>query len=319
MDLFTHTENQDIKARIDALTAELAHHNTLYHLKDAPEISDAEYDALFAELEKLEKDYPHLKHKNSPTNKVGSGAAAGTSRAFEEGKHTQPMRSLGNVFNKEDLDDFLTRITDFLRLETWPEMVAEPKIDGVSLSLTYEKGVLIKALTRGDGETGEVVTENVGTIRDIPQNLGAENPPARIEIRGEVYISNADFEALNNRLAAEDAKVFANPRNAAAGSLRQKNPNITASRPLKFFAYAMGDVQGATFSTHTAEIEALKKWGFTTPPVMRISSLQHPMQAYEKLEKDRPDLPYTIDGVVYKVNDKSLQSRLGELARTPRW
>ncbi len=304
--------------RIAELREKIAYHNHRYHTLDAPEIADTEYDALFRELEKLEADNPEFKSETSPTNKVGSTRAA----AFQSRPHRQPMRSLGNAFSAEDVEDFTARIAKFLSLTTTPAIIVEPKIDGVSLSLTYENGTLTQALTRGDGEVGEDVTANVRTIRSIPQKLATSTPPQLIEIRGEVYISEEDFAKLNEQQAASGSKVFANPRNAAAGSLRQLDSAITATRPLQFLAYSIGETQPASAIpvSETALIDILRSWGLQTPQTAAASSASGLMEIYTDWQTHRhTKVPYAIDGLVYKVNDKALQSRLGELARTPRW
>lgn len=304
--------------RIKELREKIAYHNERYHTFDSPEISDSEYDALFIELEQLENELPLLKDINSPTNKVGGTRAA----AFQSKPHRQPMRSLGNAFSAEDVEDFTARIAKFLSLNATPTIIVEPKIDGVSLSLTYENGTLIQALTRGDGEVGEDVTANVRTIRSIPQKLSTSTPPQLIEIRGEVYISEDDFAKLNEQQAATGSKVFANPRNAAAGSLRQLDSAITASRPLQFLAYSTGDIQPATALpiSETALIETLQTWGLQTPQIASATSAGGLMDIYTDWQNHRhTKVPYAIDGLVYKVNEKALQTRLGELARTPRW
>lgn len=315
MDMFAHA---DLAKRAAELREKLAYHNHRYHTLDAPEISDAEYDALFRELEKLEAENPELKQAESPTQKVGSTRAA----AFTSRPHRQPMRSLGNAFSTEDVEDFTARLVKFLGLKQTPDIIIEPKIDGVSLSLTYENGKLTQALTRGDGEIGEDVTANVRTIKNIPQTLKGEGVPERIEIRGEVYISEADFLTLNEQQTTAGGKVFANPRNAAAGSLRQLDSAITASRPLQFLAYAVGEIvpTNALPPSETALIETLHSWGLQTPEIGQANTATGLMEIYTAWAAARHTrVPYAIDGLVYKVNDKSLQSRLGELARTPRW
>ncbi len=314
-DLFTQA---DAAQRIAQLREQIAYHNHRYHTLDAPEISDAEYDALFRELERLEAENPHLKTAASPTAKVGGTRAA----AFSSRPHRAPMRSLGNAFTVEDVDDFVARITKFLSLQTAPEFIIEPKIDGVSLSLTYQNGKLTQALTRGDGEVGEDVTANVRTIRSIPAELATLSPPQLIEIRGEVYISESDFAHLNDQQAAAGTKVFANPRNAAAGSLRQLDSAITATRPLQYLAYSLGACEPASFAPASESdlITTLQTWGFQTPHIAAASSAQGLMEIYQDWQTHRhTKVPYAIDGLVYKVNQKALQTRLGELARTPRW
>lgn len=314
-DLFTQA---NIAQQIATLRDKIRHHNHLYHTQDAPEISDAEYDALFRELEVLEAAHPELKTTDSPTNKVGSTRAT----AFQSKAHRAPMRSLGNAFSAEDVIDFTTRLSKFLHLTATPEIIVEPKIDGVSLSLTYENGKLTQALTRGDGEVGELVTANIRTVKSIPQKLKTETPPSLIEIRGEVYISEADFESLNLQQAESGGKIFANPRNAAAGSLRQLDSAITATRPLQFLAYAVGEIlpPNALPASETALIETLQTWGFQTPRIDLATSAETLMEIYTDWQSHRHSrVPYAIDGLVYKVNQKTLQNRLGELARTPRW
>lgn len=315
MDLFEH---KSVEQRLAELRELIAYHNHRYHTLDAPEISDAEYDALFRELEKLEAEHPHLKVQESPTNKVGGTRAA----AFQSRPHRAPMRSLGNAFSAEDVTDFVVRIVKFLSLSKAPEFIIEPKIDGVSLSLTYQNGKLIQALTRGDGEVGEDVTANVRTIRSIPAKLHGEALPELIEIRGEVYMSEADFAKLNDQQAASGSKVFANPRNAAAGSLRQLDSAITAARPLQFLAYATGLCQPASAApvSESSLITTLQNWGFQTPQAEAADSDEALIAIYTDWQTHRhTKVPYAIDGLVYKVNDKALQARLGELARTPRW
>ncbi|MFN7163071.1 MAG: NAD-dependent DNA ligase LigA, partial [Pseudomonadota bacterium] len=320
-DLFTVSDDS-VKARIAELTQKIAYHNYRYHTLDDPEISDAEYDALFRELLKLEEQYPQFKRADSPTQKVGATRKAG----FTSHKHRVPMRSLGNVFSPEELTDFIERIKKFLSLETTPEFVVQPKIDGLSLSLTYENGKLIRALTRGDGEEGEDVTTNVKSIAEIPHHLKGSAWPSVVEIRGEVYMRNDEFAALNEAQVARGEKVFANPRNAAAGSLRQLDSAITAQRPLKFFAYAYGAWDGMDMpDSEKTLLNILRNWGFEIPLNPNNSnssfesSIQRLLYLQSKWEDQRSELPYTIDGLVFKVNDKSYQQRLGELSRTPRW
>lgn len=317
-DLFTATDDS-VKARIAELSKTIAYHNHRYHTLDDPEITDAEYDALWRELVNLEEKYPQFKQPDSPTQKVGSTRQAG----FSSHKHRVPMRSLGNVFSAEELTDFITRVQKFLSITEVPAFVVQPKIDGLSLSLTYENGKLMRALTRGDGEEGEDVTTNVKTIAEIPHHLQGSAWPSVVEIRGEVYMRNDEFAALNETQAARGEKVFANPRNAAAGSLRQLDSRITANRPLKFFAYAVGAWEGIELVKSEKELlETLKKWGFKIPygeDIELFNSIDEMLLFQRNCEDDRSELPYTIDGLVFKVNDKTYQQRLGELSRTPRW
>lgn len=315
MDLFASAEQTEAKAAIARLTALVNHHNYLYHTLDNPEISDAEYDALFRQLQALEAQYPQFRAENSPTQKVGH-----TRRdSFTSFPHKVGMLSLANAFTDDDLLDFFTRVQKFLSMTKPPAVVIEPKIDGVSCSLTYHQGQLIRALTRGDGEVGEDITDNVKTIADIPQVLHGKNLPTDAEIRGEVYMETEAFEKLNKKQAELNEKLFANPRNAAAGSLRQLDSAITAQRPLRFLAYAFGALEGAHFPNHEAEINALKGWGFQVPYAILAHTPDDVLNAYRYRQEHRYAMPYAIDGLVYKINDKSLQKRLGELARSPRW
>ncbi len=300
---------------MDLLAEEINRHNKLYHTDDNPEISDSEYDNLICELQKLENEFPLLANPNSPTQKVGNAPQKG----FNTIEHTVPMLSLGNAFSEKNVADFIDRICKFLTLSEMPEIVAEPKIDGLSCSLTYKQGVLIQALTRGDGKKGEDITINVKTIKNIPHKLKGENIPYIVDVRGEVYIANLDFENLNNEQAKNGLKVFANPRNAAAGSLRQLDSTITAKRPLKFFAYAIGECS-SEFKYHTDELKNIKNWGFVDIPYTKtFTKLNDMISWYEKVTNERQNWGFAIDGIVYKVNDISLQKRLGFIAKSPRW
>ncbi len=314
-DLFSFLPDDTAAAEIARLTELINYHNRQYHTFDNPEISDAEYDALFHQLVALEAQHPNLRRPDSPTRKVGGQRQ----QAFQSAPHIVPMRSLANAFTAEDALDFINRVKSFLGLPRAPTFVVEPKIDGVSCSLTYQNGILTKGLTRGDGEMGEDTTHNVRTIADTPQRLNTQTPPELAEIRGEVYIETDAFKTLNDAQAASGGKVFANARNAAAGSLRQLDPTIAAQRPLRFLAYAFGALEGATFATHTDEIKSLKSWGFCTPDIQTAPNAEDLLRLYEDGKTHRYSRPYAIDGLVYKVDDKSLQTRLGELARTPRW
>ena len=318
MDLFSHSEeNAKIQQRMEQLARELTRHNKLYHGEDSPEITDAEYDKLFHELLDLEKKYPQFKVKSSPTSKVGGA----TKKELRTVPHKVPMLSLGNLFEEKDVADFVNRISKELDGENF-SLVAEPKIDGVSCALHYEHGKLTLALTRGDGKEGEDITPNVRTIKNIPQTLKVNNPPAYIEIRGEVYMRDDEFDDLNKRQADAGKKVFANARNAAAGSLRQLDVAITAERPLKFFAYAFGTQEGIDFKTHTAELEFMQGAGFDVAPYkhFQTADVSEIMQNYEAWrDEKRAALLYGIDGLVYKVNEKALQEQLGFVARAPRW
>ena len=304
-------------AEIEKLTKEIEAHDIAYHQKDTPEVSDAEYDALKKELITLEEEFPELASKDSPTQKVG----AKPSREFKKIKHAVPMLSLSNCFSDEDVEDFFTRVRKFLQLSKDQELtvLAEPKIDGLSCSIRYEKGKLVQASTRGDGETGEDITENVKTIIDVPHQL-PNGVPDILEVRGEVYIDRADFIKLNKIQEKNNDKVFANPRNAAAGSIRQLNTNITAKRPLKFFGYALGEFSSSFANTQEEIREKLKDWGFKTPlPSKTCHNAKDIIIFYSEIYENRIDLEYDIDGVVYKVNDLEFQKRLGFISRSPRW
>ena len=294
----------------------LAEANAAYHQADAPEISDAEYDALKRRNAALEARFPALKRSDSPSDQVGAAPSEG----FQKITHSIPMLSLGNAFDEADVIDFDASIRKYLGLGNGADLAytAEPKIDGLSLSLRYEGGALVHAATRGDGRTGENVTANARTIEDIPEKLSGA--PELLEVRGEVYMSHEDFARLNERQAADGAKTFANPRNAAAGSLRQLDPGVTAARPLRFFAYAWGSVSAPLSDTQMGAIERLAALGFPTNPLTRLCEGPAEMLAqYRAIEARRATLGYDIDGVVYKVNDLALQGRLGFRSTTPRW
>lgn len=298
------------------LAAVLTQANTAYHTADAPVISDADYDALKQRNAAIEARFPELKRPDSPSEQVG----AAPSETFSKVRHEVRMLSLGNAFNDEDVVDFLAGVRRYLGLEDDAPLAltAEPKIDGLSLSLRYEKGHLVRAATRGDGETGENVTANARTIADIPETL--TGAPDVLEVRGEVYMSHPDFAALNADQEANDAKAFANPRNAAAGSLRQLNAEITRSRPLRFFAYAWGDLSDPLSDTQWGAIERLAALGFQTNDLTaRVDSAADAIAHYRAIEAARATLGYDIDGVVYKVDDLALQARLGFRSTTPRW
>ncbi|MGZ8312784.1 MAG: NAD-dependent DNA ligase LigA [Allosphingosinicella sp.] len=309
-------------AELERLAAEIARHNRLYHTDDAPEISDAEYDALVRRNTALEVRFPHLVREDSPSRIVGAAPAAHLSKV----RHALPMLSLDNAFTEDEVADFSGRVRRFLNLPEDSEvpLTAEPKIDGLSCSLRYEQGRLVLAATRGDGTTGEVVTANARTIPDIPDRL-AGDAPAVFEVRGEVYMSKADFAALNARLLAEaedpdKARQFANPRNAAAGSLRQKDAAVTASRPLRFYAHGWGEVSSLPGDSQYGVMQAIAGWGVPIADDLAlftdmVSLLGH----YRTIEAKRADLPFEIDGVVYKVNRLDWQERLGFVSKAPRW
>jgi DNA ligase (NAD+) len=307
----------EAEAELARLAREIAYHDARYHGEDAPEISDADYDALRARNLAIEARFPALLREDSPSRRVGFVAQ----EKFGKVRHAVPMLSLDNAFADDDVTDFVARVRRFLRLDEAADLAftAEPKIDGLSLSLRYENGRLVTAATRGDGETGENVTANALTIKEIPRRLEGDAPSV-LEVRGEVYMGHAEFAALNARAAETGGQVFANPRNAAAGSLRQLDPSITASRPLKFFAYAWGEVSAMPADTQMGMVEAFARYGFRTNPLMaRFTSAEGLLAHYRAIELQRSSLGYDIDGVVYKVDDLELQRRLGFVARSPRW
>lgn len=309
---------EEAAKELERLAEEIARHDALYHGEDAPEISDADYDRLRQRNDEIEKRFPGLIREDSPSQRIG----AAPSEKFEKVVHKVPMLSLSNAFSDEDLEDFLARIRRFLNLKEGEELflTAEPKIDGLSASLRYEKGKFVLGATRGDGREGENVTANLRTISDIPLEVKAKDMPEVFEVRGEVYMSHADFAALNERQEKDGKPIFANPRNAAAGSLRQLDSSITRQRPLRFFAYAWGDVSGLPADTQMGVIEAMGRWGFATNPLMRrCASAEEMLAFYREVEEQRATLGYDIDGIVYKVDRLDLQGRLGFVSRSPRW
>ena len=308
----------EAKAELERLAAEIARHDALYYRQDTPEISDAEYDALRVRNAEIEQRFPALVRPDSPSKRVGAAPV----EAFGKVRHAVPMLSLGNAFDDEEVADFTARVRRFLALmpEQVIEVVAEPKIDGLSISLTYEAGRLVQAATRGDGVEGESVTANVRTIKHIPAQLKGRGVPDRIEVRGEIYFSHADFKAVNAEQEAAGSKIFANPRNAAAGSLRQLDPSITAKRPLRFFAYTWGMASSLPAETQFGVVEAFKRWGLPTNPLMRLcESLEDMLDYYREIVPKRATLGYDIDGIVYKINRLDWQERLGFVSRAPRW
>ena len=304
-------------AELADLAAAIAFHDARYHGEDAPVVSDADYDALVARNREIEMAFPDLVRADSPSLRVGAPAAAG----FGKVRHSRQMLSLNNGFSDEDIADFVTRVRRFLSLAESDRLglTAEPKIDGLSLSLRYEDGRLVQAATRGDGTEGEDVTANVRTIEAVPGTL-AGNPPAILEVRGELYMDREDFLALNAAQQAGGAKIFANPRNAAAGSLRQKDPAVTASRRLRFFAYSLGEVSAPLADTHMDSLAALGAMGFSINPLStRCHDVAGLLDVYADIGRRRAELTYDIDGVVYKVDRHNYQDRLGQVARAPRW
>ena len=319
----TTQSEADAANELMRLAKQIAHHNRRYHAEDAPEISDAAYDAFIRRNNELEADFPHLVRADSPNASVG---AAVENSPLSKITHAKRMMSLDNAFNDEDVEDFVARVRRFLNLPegTLVALTAEDKIDGLSCSLRYESGVLVQAATRGDGAVGEDVTANVRTISDIPQQLNGE-VPSIFEIRGEIYMAKGDFEALNARLLAEaddpeKARQFANPRNAAAGSLRQKDASVTASRRLRFLAHGWGEVSELPADSHYNVMKAIEAWGVPVSPLLiRADNAADVLKHYRSIESQRADLPYDIDGVVYKVDRLDWQERLGFVAKAPRW
>jgi DNA ligase (NAD+) len=308
----------DPAARAQELREQITHHNRLYYENDKPEVSDAQYDALLRELREIEAGNPALITPDSPTQRVGSAPSG----KFAKVRHAVPMLSLGNAFNAEDVTDFVDRIRRFLRLGADDELVftVEPKIDGLSLSLRYEKGALVRGATRGDGTEGEDVTANVRTLREIPKRLTVKNPPAVCEVRGEVYMTKEDFAELNQQQVAAEKPLYANPRNSAAGSLRQIDPTVTGSRTLRFFAYTWGQMSEMPADTQSGMLAWLAKCGFyINRKVRRCRSVEELLAFHHDIELERASLGYDIDGVVYKVDRLDWQERLGFVSRNPRW
>jgi DNA ligase (NAD+) len=299
------------------LALELEGHDRRYYQEDAPSVSDAEYDALRQRYNAIEARFPEFVTADSPSQKVG----AAPSGRFRKVRHAVPMLSLDNAFAEQDVLDFVGRIERFLKLsDDKIDFSAEPKIDGLSMSLRYEGGELVTAATRGDGAEGEDVTANIRTLEDVPQKLKGRNVPDVCEVRGEVYMTKKAFLALNERQKAAGDTIFANPRNSAAGSLRQKDPTITASRPLGFFAYAWGEMSAMPEATQTGMIHWFERCGFKTNPLTKLChSVEHLIAFHRKIEEQRAELDYDIDGVVYKIDRIDWQERLGFVSRTPRW
>lgn len=309
-----------VRKRIDSLRDEIRYHNYRYHTLDDIEIPDAEYDRLMRELQELETNHPELVTPDSPTQRVG----AEPSDALQTVEHRIPMLSLDNVFTAEELREFHRRVADKLEFEDGAEdlqYAAEPKLDGAAISLLYEGGVLVRAATRGDGTTGEDITHNARTIESIPLRLLGEGYPTTLEVRGEVFMPRAGFEAYNKKARAAGEKTFVNPRNAAAGSLRQLDPKLTAERPLDMYVYSVGLVEGGTLLDYHSEIiEQLQGWGLKTCPERRVvTGVEGCLEYYDAIGKKRDALAYDIDGVVYKVDSLAMQRELGFVARAPRW
>ncbi len=306
-------------AELARLSAEILHHDQLYYAKDAPEISDAAYDELRRRNTLIEARFPELIRADSPSRRVGAAPAA----AFAKVTHSVPMLSLQNAFDEADVRDFFDRVRRFFRHPDdsgGAEIMAEPKIDGLSAALRYERGRLAIGATRGDGVTGEDVTQNIRTLKTVPEALSGNDWPEVIEVRGEVYMERAGFFAVNEERAAAGEPVFANPRHVAAGSIRQLDPAITARRPLKFFAYHWGEASRPFARTHQEALASFRRWGFSVNQHSRLcTGAEEALAYYHMIAEHRAELPYDIDGVVYKINDLALQSRLGMVSRAPRW
>ncbi|WP_319783532.1 NAD-dependent DNA ligase LigA [Oceanisphaera sp. IT1-181] len=307
----------DAKAQIHALREQLERYNQQYYVIDAPTVPDAEYDRVMRELIALEQAHPELLDADSPSQKVGGAPIS----AFTPVEHAQPMLSLDNVFSLDELAAFEKRVLTRLNRNQAVEYCCEPKLDGLAVSLMYEQGRLVQAATRGDGRTGEGITENVRTIKSIPLTLSGSGWPARFEVRGEVFMPSAGFAAMNDAARERGEKIFANPRNAAAGSLRQLDSRITAKRPLAFYCYGVGLVEGEPLAaSHYDTLQRLKSWGLPVSPEVKLMTGQAGCEQYhDDILSRREQLPYEIDGVVYKVDDLGLQAQLGFVARAPRW
>ena len=303
--------------RIAELTAEINRHNHAYYVLDDPSIADADYDQLLRELESLEQSNPDLLSPNSPTQRVGAAPAA----QFDSIAHRLPMLSLANALNPDEFVEFYRRVNEALDIDQELEFAAEPKLDGLAISLLYENGEFVRAATRGDGTNGEDVSHNVRTIRAVPLSLNKAKAPQTLEVRGEIYMDKAGFEKLNLAQLRAGEKVFANPRNAAAGSLRQLDPRITAQRPLTICCYAIGVIEGVERpQTQTAALDYLKDLGFrVSADAALLTGAQACLEFYQQMVTARPHLPYEIDGIVYKINDVTLQEQLGQVSRAPRW
>ena len=310
--------SEAIKKKVEKLREEIEYHNYLYYILDQPEISDAQYDRLLRELEKLEEQFPELRSLNSPTQRVGAPPL----EAFEIVRHTLPMLSLANAFDETEARDFDKRVKKFLGSSEDITYVAEPKLDGLAVELVYERGQFVVGSTRGDGVNGENITQNLRTIKTIPLQLIRKEIPApeRLEVRGEVIIQLKKFKELNRKREEIGEPPFANPRNAAAGSVRQLDSKITAARPLEIYCYGLGEVTGRTFKTHSEILQTFPKWGLrTNPHIQRCQDIDEVLEYYHKMNEKRETLPYEIDGIVIKVDRLDLQTRLGEIARSPRW
>lgn len=309
---------EQIKKEILHLREEIEKHNYRYYILDDPLVSDAEYDRFFRRLQELEKEHPELASPDSPTQRVGAAPL----EKFATVRHTVPMLSLGNANDRDEMAEFEERIKRFLKTADPIEFLVEPKIDGLAVELVYDHGRFTVGATRGDGVNGEDITQNLKTIRSVPLSLHASKGavPSRVEVRGEVFLSRAAFQKINREREEAGEPVFANPRNAAAGSLKQLDPGVTAKRPLDIFCHGAGEITGANFATDAEVLHSLKGWGLKAVPVLGIChGVEEIFALHEKTEREREELPYEIDGIVVKVNSLELQRRLGEIARSPRW
>ena len=309
---------EEAKAELAHLAEEISHHDRLYYQQDAPEISDADYDTLRQRNAAIEARFPDLVRPDSPSMRVGAAPAA----AFAKVTHLKPMLSLDNAFDEEDVRDFVARVRRFLKLDadTKLELTAEPKIDGLSANLLYEKGRFMRGATRGDGSVGEDITANLRTLKEVPNRLKGKNVPDLIEVRGEIYMQRQEFLAMNEERVAAGEPAFANPRNAAAGSVRQLDPSITAGRPLRFFAYSWGELSERSAKTHWEMLRAFEGWGFAVNPLAKLcATVDEALAMHRLIAEQRASLAYDIDGVVYKVNRLDWQDRLGMVSRAPRW
>ncbi|MFD2016010.1 NAD-dependent DNA ligase LigA [Vibrio olivae] len=307
----------EIQEKLNQLKETLHYHSVKYYVEDSPEIPDAEYDRLMRELQEIEAQHPDLITIDSPSQRVGGAPLDG----FETVAHEIPMLSLDNAFDDEEIDSFYKRMQDRIPAAALDGFCCEPKLDGLAVSILYENGVLVRAATRGDGANGENITENVRTIKAIPLKLRGEGWPQRLEVRGEVFMPKAGFEQFNQQALKKGQKVFVNPRNAAAGSLRQLDSRITATRPLNFYAYSVGVVEGVELApSHYDRFLQLKRWGLPMcPETRRVGSMQEVKAFYQDILERRDQLSYEIDGVVIKVDDIAIQQQLGFVARAPRW
>ncbi len=307
-----------IRKRVEKLREEIEYHNYRYYILDQPEISDAQYDRLMRELEKLEEQHPELRTPNSPTQRVGAPPL----EEFEIVRHTIPMLSLANAFDETEAKEFDKRVKKFLGTSSDIEYVTEPKLDGLAVELVYERGQFVVGSTRGDGVNGENITQNLRTLKTIPLQLIRKeiSVPERLEVRGEVIMQLKRFREFNQKREELGEPLFANPRNAAAGSVRQLDSKITAERPLEIYCYGIGEVRGRTFKTHWEILQTLSKWGLRiNPNIQRCKHIEDVIEYYNEVNEKREKLPYEIDGIVIKVNQLDLQTRLGEISRSPRW